>query len=85
MTKKKEKEVSMELTYYEIPELNEIQNSREALGELQRALIPFAEGISRRQRAWWDRVLEIRGLTREDTHYVIKDGRTIVNELIKEN
>ena len=85
MAKKKEiKEVSMELEYPERVELSDIQSSREALKELQEAVIPFAKGIARRQRVWWDRVLENRGLTREGTSYAIENGRTIVDQETKE-
>ena len=81
MAKSKEpKKVSMELEYWEITQLNEIQDSREALAELQRAIMPFAEAISKKQRVWWDRVLESRGLTRDGTNYVVANGRTIENQ-----
>jgi len=79
--KKDKKEVSMELEYYEQNELTSIQSSREALRELQSAVIPFAEAIATRQRVWWNRVLEVRGLTRDGTQYTVKDGRRIVDEL----
>ena len=74
------KEVNMELEYYEIASLTDIRDSRLALVELQRAIIPFAEGIAKAQRMWWDRVLEARGLTREGTQYTIENERTIVNQ-----
>ena len=74
------KEVNMELEYYEINGLSDIQNSRLALVELQKAIIPFAEQIAKRQRIWWDGVLEARGLTRDGTRYAIENGRTIVNQ-----
>jgi len=84
MVKKKEKEeVSMELKFCEIDELGAIQSSREALQELQRAVIPFAEAIAKRQRIWWNRVLEDRGLTREGTQYTIENNRTIVDTLLE--
>ena len=84
MVKKKEKEeVSMELKFCERDEMGAIQNSREALQELQRAVIPFAEAIAKRQRIWWNRVLEDRGLTREGTQYTIENNRTIVDTLLE--
>ncbi len=79
MAKKKEK-VNMELEYFEVTDLEALRNSREALGELQRAIIPFAEAIATRQRIWWDRVLESRGLTREGTSYTLKNSRIIVDQ-----
>ena len=83
-SKKAKKEPSMELEIYEITALSAIQDSRMALAELQRAVMPFAEKIAKESRIWWDRVLDARGLTREGTSYTIENGRTIVDQLTKE-
>ena len=85
MTKKSEpNKVSMELEFYEKTVLAELMDSRAALTELQKAIIPFAEGIAKRQRIWWDRVLESRGLSREGTSFTIENG-TIVDQLVDKN
>ena len=56
-----------------------------ALTEIENALIPFANSLAKRQRIWWNRVLESRGLTREGTNYTIENGRTIVDQLEKKS
>ena len=73
---------SMELEHLEITALEEIQDSRVALLELQQAIIPFAEAIAKRQRVWWDRVIKAHGLTKE-VSYAIENGRVIVNKADK--
>ncbi|KKN15925.1 hypothetical protein LCGC14_0981170 [marine sediment metagenome] len=73
-----DKEVNMELDYLEEAELREIQDARGALNELQNAVLPYAKEVAKRQRKWWDRVLESRGLKREEGDFSIY-GRKIIN------
>ena len=75
--KKKKETVDMELNYVEKGELREITDSRQALVELQAAVIPYAKELAKRQRLWWDKVLGDRGLTRDMADYT-SDGTKII-------
>lgn len=81
MSKKKEnKEVDFELTPYERQRLQGIGDTREAIAELQRALLPLAKQIAVDQRVWWDMVLDDRGLSRDDGQYSINGNVIVLKE-----
>lgn len=86
MKKGIKKEDNIKLDFAEQASLRDIQNSREALQELEKAIFPLAQKVARDQRAWWNRILGDRGLEREDGSYSIDltDISTIKFEPYKE-
>ena len=75
----KEKDI-MELELYEINELREIADLRAALNELEKAIQPFALQVAKRQRVWWQRVLENRKLEQGAIPYTTDCRRIYLNE-----
>ena len=73
----------MQLKYYEVTSLQELTDMRAALKELESAIFPFAQIISKNQRVWWDRVLEDRGFKREDGIYETDGQRIILKPISK--
>ena len=79
------KVVKMRLKYYEITSMQELSDMRAALKELESAIFPFAQIISKKQREWWDRVLEDREFKREDGSYSTDGQRIIFEPLTKQD
>jgi len=80
MVKKDKTEDKMQLDWGEKTRLHEIGDLRGTLIELQNALIPLGRQIVMRQRIWWDRVLDARGLDRKDGEYTTDGKKVILNQ-----
>ena len=80
MVKKDKTEDKMQLDWGEKAALQEIGDLRGTLLELQNALIPLGRQVAMKQRIWWDRALEARGLDRKDGEYSTDGDKVILNQ-----
>ena len=71
-----EKGNKKDLDFVEQNSLQDIMDMREAIRELETALLPLAARVAKEQRRWWDKVLEARGLSRKDGNWTT-DGQSV--------